>query len=55
MESLVTIEEVAKYLKVTPRAVYNWIHEYQLPHYKVGRCLRFEMNEIKEWLKTRRG
>jgi len=34
--------------------VYLWTHTEFIPHYKVGKCIRFAEKEIEEWLEKRR-
>ena len=44
-----TVEEVAKYLKVTKSFVYEKIHKREIPFYKVGRFPRFSKKHIDLW------
>jgi excisionase family DNA binding protein len=44
-----TVEEVAKYLKVTKSFVYEKIHKKEIPFYKVGRLPRFSKKHIDLW------
>ncbi len=51
MAELMTIEEVADYLRVTEKAVYRLLKRGHIPATKVGRQWRFEKNSIDEWLR----
>lgn len=53
MEKLLTVEELAEWLNVDVRLVYLWCQKNFIPHYRVGRGLRFSESEIKEWLRQR--
>jgi excisionase family DNA binding protein len=49
-EELLTPREVAKYLKITQRTLYNFLKEGRLPAIKVGGVWRFKKNELDGWL-----
>jgi excisionase family DNA binding protein len=44
-----TVEEVAEFLRVSPRSVYDWVYKGTIPHRKAGRRTIFLLNEILEW------
>lgn len=48
-QSLWDVEDVATRLAVRPRWVYE--HLSELPHYRVGRYVRFEAAEVEEWIR----
>lgn len=47
---LMTVEDLAEYLRVKKSWVYQKVHARELPFIKVGNKLRFSKVEIKEWL-----
>ena len=49
---LMTVEETAKYLKVTKSFVYEKIHKKEIPFRKVGKFPRFRKKHIDIWLKN---
>ena len=49
-DRLLTLEEVAKYLKVNKFTVYRLISKEKLPAFKVGNQWRFKSNMIEAWL-----
>lgn len=51
---LLTVEELCRWLKVPKATVYDWTHTGVIPHYKVGRLVRFDPHEIEAWLEARR-
>ena len=51
-ERLLTIEELAKYLQVSPKTVYRMIQRREIPCYKVANQWRFKWNVIQEWLEN---
>lgn len=48
--SFLTPQEVSELLRVSVYTVRRWIHEGQLPAYKVGRAWRISESAIGEWL-----
>ena len=49
-ESIMTIEEVADYLKIPRSTVYKLAQEGKIPCQKVGRQWRFRKRTIDKWL-----
>ena len=53
MQDLMTLEEVARYLKVTKRTVRTMIERDGLPAFKMGpRQWRVVREELEAWLST---
>ncbi len=50
MAELMTLQEVADYLRVTEKTVYRLLRRNRIPATKVGHQWRFEKNSIDEWL-----
>lgn len=49
-----TKRELAKYLKCHPTTVQKYAIKGLLPAYKVGNRWKFDKNEIKNWLKSKK-
>lgn len=52
-DPLLTVAEVAEYLRVKPRTVYQWVWRRRIPFLKAGATVRFRRAEIDEWLARR--
>jgi PTS system nitrogen regulatory IIA component len=52
-EDILTIEEVAKYLRVSERTVYDWAQKGEIPAGKIGTVWRFKKTEIERWVNDR--
>lgn len=52
-EDILTIEEVAKYLRVSERTVYDWAQKGEIPAGKIGTVWRFKKDEIEKWVNER--
>ncbi len=48
---ILTIKEVAEYLKVTDRTIYRLAGAKKIPAFKVGGTWRFSRADIEEWIR----
>ncbi len=53
-KEMVGIKELAKYVGIEVYTVYDWVHQRKIPHYKVGRLLKFDIAEINSWLESKK-
>ena len=53
MHEIMTIEEVAAYLRVSERTVYEWAQKGDLPGGKIGTTWRFKSADIEKWVNDR--
>ena len=44
---ILTIEEVARYLRVSERTVYEWAQKGEIPAGKIGTVWRFKKDDIE--------
>lgn len=49
---LLTIEEVAELLAVSPITIYRYKREAGLPYIKIGNILRFDRRDVWNWIET---
>ena len=52
-DDILTIDEVAKYLRVSGRTVYDWAQRGEIPSGKIGTVWRFKKAEIEKWVNDR--
>ena len=52
-DDILTIEEVASYLRVSERTVYDWAQKGEIPSGKIGTVWRFKRSEIEAWVNER--
>lgn len=50
-EAILTIKDVAEYLKVAEKTVYRLAGAKQIPAFKVGGSWRFSRADIDSWIK----
>ncbi|MGD2034467.1 MAG: helix-turn-helix domain-containing protein [Bacteroidales bacterium] len=48
-EDILTLEEVAKYLKLKPQTIYSWAQKGKIPAAKLGKEWRFRKSVIDKW------
>jgi len=49
MVNVMTLEEVANYLRVHPSTIYRLVKKGKLPAFKVGSDWRFNLESIDHW------
>lgn len=54
-DEILTIDEVAAYLKASRRTVYRLAAGGQIPAFKLGGTWRFRRGELDQWIATRIG
>ncbi|MBU1121640.1 MAG: helix-turn-helix domain-containing protein [Candidatus Omnitrophica bacterium] len=54
MSELLTVKELAEYLRWNARTVYRKAQEGKIPAIKVGAGWRFKKGDIDQWLETGR-
>ncbi|WP_332751177.1 methylation-associated defense system helix-turn-helix domain-containing protein MAD1 [Hydrogenophaga sp.] len=54
-DEILTIKEVADYLKVTERTIYRLAAAKQIPAFKVGGSWRFARADIDSWIRQQSG
>jgi excisionase family DNA binding protein len=49
---ILTVSELAAYLRVHPSTIYRLLKAHQLPAFRIGSDWRFNVEEISRWLET---
>ena len=49
MDDIMTLEQVARYLKLKPQTIYNWAQNGKIPAAKLGKEWRFRKSVIDIW------
>lgn len=50
---IMTIGDIATYLKITEKTAYRLVSEGKIPGFKVGGSWRFNRTEIQDWAKAK--
>ncbi len=48
--NLITVDELASMLQVPKSWIYDRTRDGRIPCIKVGKYIRFDLNEVKSWL-----
>jgi len=51
-EKFLTVFEVASLLSVRPSTVYQWVSLGEIPHYRLGRIVRFRRKDLEAWVEN---
>ena len=52
--NFLTITEVAKYLNIKVSTLYSIVAVGEIPHFRIGRLLRFGKKDVDAWIETKR-
>jgi len=50
METYMTIEELADYLKLAEQTIRRWVLNREIPYHKIKKVIRFRVSEIEKWI-----
>lgn len=50
-DTILTVRQVADYLKVTERTLYRLAQEGKIPAFKVGGTWRFRRGDLDQWIR----
>ncbi len=50
---LLTVTETCRYLKITPRTLYRYLRNRQIPAFKLGKEWRFVRSDLEQWIRDR--
>jgi excisionase family DNA binding protein len=53
-DQILTIQEVAEYLKLAEKTAYRLTAEGKLPGFKVGGSWRFKREDLEAWIEQRK-
>ncbi len=53
-DKLWTTGDVAEYCQVKPSVVEYWLRNSDLPHLKLGKFIRFDPEDVREWVDAAR-
>lgn len=50
MEKLLNLSETAEILGIKRPTLYNWVNERRIPFVKVGRLVKFDPKDLREFI-----
>ena len=51
-DEILTVKELADYLKIAEKTAYRFVAEGKIPAFKVGSAWRFKKDAIDAWIKN---
>lgn len=51
-DEILTVKELADYLKIAEKTAYRFVAEGKIPAFKVGSAWRFKKDTIDAWIKS---
>ena len=49
-EPFIDVVDLANFLKVKKQTAYHVVATLNIPHYRVGRLIRFKLSEVEVWM-----
>jgi excisionase family DNA binding protein len=49
-DTILTIPEVARYLKMSKSKIYDLVSKKEIPHIKIGRNVRIRQTDLQIWM-----
>ncbi|MFA5459796.1 MAG: helix-turn-helix domain-containing protein [Candidatus Paceibacterota bacterium] len=53
-KELLSTTETAELLGISKNTLYEWIIQKKIPHFKVGRLVKFKREDLEDWLKKKK-
>ena len=53
-QGLIDIGRVSEYLDVKVNTIYSWVNQRKIPYVKVGRLIKFDLQDINLWIAQRK-
>lgn len=52
MKEFLTIDELSEYLSIKRSGLYSIVESGELPHYRIGRRIRFKRDDVNQWIES---
>lgn len=50
LPTIMNVEQIADYLNLTKPTIYGLVHKREIPHFKKGKRLYFDKENINQWI-----
>ncbi len=54
MDEILTIPEVARYLKMSRAKIYRLVQRREIPHIRIGKNVRIRGSDLARWIEGRK-
>ncbi len=49
-----TVKEAGDFLNIKEKTMYYLVNQGIIPHYRIGKMVRFNKDELENWMKTKK-
>lgn len=49
---IITVKELSELIKIKEKTIYYLVSQGSIPHYRIGKLVRFNQDEIEHWMKS---
>ncbi len=50
----ITVKEAAIFLNIKEKTIYYLVNQGLIPHYRIGKMVRFNKEELENWMKSKK-
>jgi excisionase family DNA binding protein len=50
MENLMTVKDVAEYMRLSEQTIQRYVMNREIPFHKIKKVIRFRLSEIERWI-----
>jgi excisionase family DNA binding protein len=50
----ITVKEAAEFLSIKEKTIYYLVTQGLIPHYRIGKMVRFSKEELETWMKSKK-
>ena len=50
----ITVKEAAIFLSIKEKTIYYLVNQGLIPHYRIGKMVRFNKEEVENWMSSKR-
>jgi excisionase family DNA binding protein len=54
LKEFLTIPDLSEYLTIKKTTLYSMVESGDIPHYRIGRLIRFKMSDVEAWMENHR-
>ncbi len=49
-----TVKEAGNFLNIKEKTIYALVNQGLMPHYRIGKMVRFDQDELEIWMRSKR-
>ncbi|MCK5506280.1 MAG: helix-turn-helix domain-containing protein [Thermodesulfovibrionia bacterium] len=52
--NILTVKELSELVKIKEKTIYYLVSQGSIPHYRIGKLVRFKQDEIERWMESKK-